>query len=201
MLKEGEIFLDDSVWIWPSDDMDFWKIENDENKVKVKWSHNYFEDYKLLAYSFYECGHHTFVEVISSVHDNVKSDMWFLTGIFLIRHSIELGLKALLCRSYHKNKDIQKAFEECCHNLSILFRRYCDIGEENYLTSDEKEWLVKYLFSLEEVDNKSDMFRFPFEDEFLSKYRNKTLDNVNVANNLLQALCLSEKMHSKKIYY
>lgn len=34
------------------------------------------------------------------------------------------------------------------------------------------------------------MFRFPFEDEFLSKYRDKFLDNVDVANNMLQGYAL-----------
>ncbi|WP_272012277.1 hypothetical protein [Faecalicoccus pleomorphus] len=37
------------------------------------------------------------------------------------------------------------------------------------------------------------MFRFPFEDKFLSKYRDKFLDNVDVANNLLQAFALIKK--------
>ena len=75
--------------------MDFWEIEN---SVEIKWSHNCFEDYKKLSLDFYECGYKTFEEVIDSGHDNVKSDMWFLAGIFLLRQSIELGLKALICR-------------------------------------------------------------------------------------------------------
>lgn len=58
------------------------------------------------------------------------------------------------------------------------------------MTNEETEWLTTYLDSLEEVDKKSDMFRFPFEDDFLSKYRDKFLDNVDVANNLLQAFAL-----------
>lgn len=192
-LRKMGIFLENYMSICSVDDMDFWKIENEENKIIVEWSHNYFEDYKLLAYQFYECGCQTFKEVISSGHNNVKSDTWFLTGIFLVRHSIELGLKSLLCRSYHRNKDIQNAFEECCHDVSMLFKKYCDTGEERYLINDEKEWLIKYLVSLEEVDNKSDIFRFPFEDEFLSKYRNKFLNNVDVANNLLQAFSFVKK--------
>ena len=108
--------------LWPSEDMDFWKIESDEDIVTVKWSHNYFEDYKILSYQFFECGNRTFDEVIEDVNDNIKSDMWFLPGIFLIRQSIELGLKALLCRIYNKNKDIQNTFEECCHDVSKLFK-------------------------------------------------------------------------------
>lgn len=189
---KGDDFMESSLLLWPSKDMDFWKIKNSEEIVDIIWSHNFFEDYKCLAYQFYDCGYQTFLEVISSGQDNIKSDMWFLTGIFLIRHGIELGLKALLCRSYPNNKDIQNTFKECCHDVSMLFKRYCDTAE-CYLSCEEKEWLIQYLDSLEEVDAKSDMFRFPFEDEFLSKYRNKFLDSVDVANNLLQAFALIRK--------
>ena len=98
-----------------------------------------------------------------------------------------------MCRTFYKNNDIQKAFEECCHDVSMLFQKYCDVGQEYYLMDEEKQWLVNYFASLEEVDSKSDMFRFPFEDEFLSKYRDKFLDNVDVANNLLQAFAFVKK--------
>lgn len=47
------------------------------------------------------------------------------------------------------------------------------------------------------MDQKSDMFRFSFEDEFLSKYHGKFLDNVDVANNLLQAYSLVDKCIEK----
>lgn len=185
--------MNDSAWIWPASDMDFWKIDNKETSVKIKWSHNCFEDYKTLSYQFYKCGYKTFEEVIGSGHDNVKSDMWFLTGIFLVRHSIELGLKALLCRVLPRKRDIEDAFEACCHDVSMLFHKYTDVRLENYLTEEEEDWLIRYLDSLEEVDKKSDMFRFPFEDEFLSKYRDKFLDNVDVANNMLQGYALVKK--------
>ena len=45
--------MGDSVWIWPSADMDFWKINNEETSVIIKWSRNCFEDYKALSYHFY----------------------------------------------------------------------------------------------------------------------------------------------------
>lgn len=185
--------MKDDLWIWPSADMDFWKISDEETSVDIKWSHNCFEDYKELAYQFYECGYKTFDDVIESGYDNVKSDMWFLVGIFLLRQSIELGLKSLLCRVFSRKRDIQDAFEDSCHDVSMLFQKYSDTGKENFLTIEETEWLNKYLEALEEVDKKSDMFRFPFEDDFLSKYRDKFLDNVDVANNLLQAFALVKK--------
>ena len=186
-------------WIWPSSDMNFWKIVNETNSVTIKWSHNCFEDYKTLSYQFYECGDKTFEEVIGSGHDNVKSDMWFLTGIFLVRHSLELGLKALLCRVFSRKRDIENAFEECCHDVSMLYKKYTNTRLEKYLTDEEEKWLTKYLDSLEEVDKKSDMFRFPFEDEFLSKYRDKFLNNVDIANNLLQCFALVKKCIEKGI--
>ena len=36
------------------------------------------------------------------------------------------------------------------------------------------------------------MFRFPFDDAFLSQYRDKFLDNVAVTNNLVQAMDIIE---------
>ena len=196
---EGGTPMGDSVWIWPSADMDFWKINNEETSVIIKWSRNCFEDYKALSYHFYECGYKTFANVIESGHDNVKSDMWFLTGIFLLRHSLELGLKSLLCRVLPRKRDIQDSFEDCCHDVSMLLKKYIDTGRESFLTNEETEWLTTYLDSLEEVDKKSDMFRFPFEDDFLSKYRDKFLDNVDVANNLLHAFALVKKCIEKGI--
>lgn len=189
--------MENKLFLWPYKNMDFWKIENDDNTIEIKWSHNCFEDYRKLALDFYKCGYKTFEEVIDSGYDNVKSDMWFFVGIFLIRQSIELGLKALICRICNNKKCIQEIFEKCCHDLAMLLKNYFSIGYEEFLDDDEKKWLKQYLYSLEEVDGKSDMFRFPFEDNFLSKYRGMFLDNIEVANNLLQAFSLVYKCMQK----
>ncbi|MBB1072300.1 hypothetical protein LMB63_10795 [Limosilactobacillus reuteri] len=181
------------MYIWPSSDMDFWKIENNDTKVVVEWSRNNFLDYKRLTYQFYSCGYKILEEVINDNLNNVKSDMWFLTGIFLIRHSLELGLKSLLCRVLPQKKDIQDTFKNFGHDVASLLKKYVEVGHENFLNNREKRWLSKYCDSLEEVDRKSDVFRFPFDDEFLSKYRDKFLDNIQVANNLLQAFYLVKK--------
>lgn len=179
--------------IWPSSDMDFWKIKNKGAKVAIKWSRDSFLDYKKLSYQFNDCGYKILEKVIQDRDNTDKSDMWFLTGIFLIRHSLELGLKALLCRVLPRNRDIQDAFEKCGHDVSLLLKKYDEARHENFLDNEEKSWLSKYCDSLEEVDRKSDVFRFPFDDEFLLKYRNKFLGIVQVANNLLQAFFLVKK--------
>ena len=61
------------------------------------------------------------------------------------------------------------------------------------LTEEEYGWMKKYLHSLEEVDAKSDFFRFPLEDEFLLNYQNKFLDIVDMANSMLQAYGIIQK--------
>ena len=199
MLGEKIERMNNSAWIRPSSDMDFWKINSKEAFVKIKWSHNYFDDYKTLSYQCYECGYQTFQEVIKSGHNNIKSDMWFLPGVFLVRHSIELGLKALICRTLTCKKDIQDIFKTCCHDVSTLFHKYTEISSENYLSYEEKVWVIRYLDSLEKIDQKSDTFRFPFEDKFFYKYGNQFLDNVHVAKNMLQCCALIKKCLEKGI--
>lgn len=176
-----------------------WNIKNQEYVVEIKWSKNLFEDYKRLANEYARMGYLIFTEVIEGSPANVKSDMWFLPGIYLMRQSIELGLKALVCRVCDRKPDIQRVFEECCHDLSKLFSWY-DAKNEGYLLDEEKQWLVKYLASIEEVDARSDMFRFPFEDEFLTQYKNKFLDNVKVANNMVQAFSIINKCLKCGVY-
>ncbi len=184
--------MDTGRWLWPEEKHNLWDIKNQEYVVEIKWSKKPFEDYKKLANEYSQCGYFLFKDVIESGHNNIKSDMWFLTGIFLMRQSLELGLKALICRVCDKKHDIQIIFKDCCHDLSKLFSRYI-AQNEDYLINDEKQWLVKYLLSIEEVDEKSDMFRFQFEDEFLVQFRDEFLDNVAVANNMVQAFALIKK--------
>lgn len=179
--------------LWPSEELDFWTIRDENTTVYLCWSKNAYEDYRRLSYDYYECGYKTFCDIARSGHDNTKTDAWFLTGIYLVRQGIELGIKALICRSSIKNTGIQDAFKTYCHDLYGLFDKYSSISEEEYLSANEKQWLVKYLESLESIDEKSDMFRFPFDDQFLSQYQNMFLDVIAVANNLLQAFALVKK--------
>lgn len=182
----------------PSDEMDFWKINDNSHLISIKWTRNLSGDYQKMAEEFFRCGYSIFNEVIESGHDNIKSDMWFLPGIFMLRQSIELLLKSLICRVHMHKPEIQADLVECKHNLYELYKRY--EKKESFLSNEEHSWLMQYLFSLEEVDEKSDVFRFPFEDDFLSQYRDKFLDNVDVANNMLQAYALVKKCFNKGVF-
>lgn len=184
--------MNGAISLWPHENQSFWDITNLNYVVEIKWSQNPFEDYKKLANNYSQCGYLLFNEVIGSGHDNNKSDMWFSVPIFLMRHSIELGLKSLICRVCDKNPEIQTIFIECGHDLSKLFNIYIQ-KNENYISNAEQEWLRRYLITIVEDDKESDMFRFPFGDKFLAKYRDKYLDNYAVAEKMAQAYSIIEK--------
>ena len=97
----------------PSDEMDFWKINDNSHLISIKWTRNLSCDYQKMAEEFFRCGHSIFNEVIESGHDNIKSDMWFLPGIFMLRQSIELLLKSLICRVHMHKPEIQADLVEC----------------------------------------------------------------------------------------
>lgn len=177
---------------WPKSGQSLMDIKNTAYAVHIKWQRKYYEDYRSLTFDYAKCGIAVLTEVINSGHDNIKSDAWFLSGIYLLRQALELGLKSLICRIAPNTPFIQSTFEVCQHDLEQLFQVY-STGKETYLSLDEQAWLSAYLASLELVDKKSDMFRFPFDDAFLSQYRDKFLDNVAVTNNLVQAMDIIEK--------
>lgn len=176
----------------PEKEHSFLALRYPEYEVAIQWSKKPFEDYKSLAFDYACCGYVLLKEILNEQSDNVKQDCWFFAAIYLTRHSLELGLKALHCRVQPSKRNVQKIFEECGHNLTSLFDAYV-AGQEPYLTLDEQEWLAAFLTSLESVDPKSDTFRFPFNAAFLNQFRNKFLNNFGVVQNMFQAVALIEK--------
>ncbi len=109
---------------------------------------------------------------------------------------MELAIKALICRTINSKNEIQEIFHSCKHNLYKLFDLYKKC-KESYLKEFELNWLEHYLWSLEIVDEKSDLFRFPFNDDFLAQYRDMFLDIPAMGNNLLQSYSLIKKCLDK----
>ncbi|MCM1164782.1 MAG: hypothetical protein NC299_00330 [Lachnospiraceae bacterium] len=187
--------------IWIDKDMDFKKTSNSKTTITVKWSKNFFEDYKKLSYQFRNCGVCVFNDIIDGCNIIAKMDYWFLVVIYLFRQSIELGLKALVFREYdNKNRPCEDIVNKCKHNLSMLLEEYIDASWGGYFTSEEEDWITKYFESLESKDQNSDTFRFPFKDPFLLNFgygeRNsskKFIDLLLTGYNLLQAFNLVKK--------
>ena len=182
--------------LWPKANHSFFEIKSNEHLVHINWSRDYEKDYSNLADNFFVCAYETCKNVVESGHNNVKTDMWFLPAVYMFRQGIELVLKSLLCRTSVNNNTIINGFIVCKHNLKALFDNYVNSGE-SYLLTDELNWLQHYLIDLENIDEKSDLFRFPFEDDFLSQYENKFLSIPYMGNNLLQCYSLIKKCLNK----
>lgn len=92
------------------------------------------------------------------------------------------------------NDELQQIFKANKHNVKELYNifkyRYC-IEE---LNKAEQMWLETYLDSIELVDSSSDLFRYPFKDEFMRQYGNKDLDIRKMSNKLIYCYSALNKM-------
>lgn len=178
--------------LWPVQGKSFYDINDDKYLVHIGWSRNLKEDYQKLSKDFFECGYKVCEKIVDSGHDYIKSDMWFLPSMYLFRQGIELGIKALIWDVISSKNIIQQTFLDCKHDLYMLFEAY-ETETSTGLLPEEYDWIKEYLKSQEEVDAKSDLFRFPFEDDFLATYRNVFLDVINMVNSMLQAYGVIQK--------
>lgn len=179
------------------DNDSIWNKKNRKYFVRFAKNKNLFEDYKIFAEEYARFGNLVLNKIILSGHDNEKSDMWILPAIFLMRQSIELGLKALICRIKGNIKvEIADAFKAHKHNVVELFSVYIK-SDENYLNETEKNWLKTYFSSINNIDKNSDEFRYPwgrsFESYLENSGENRIIDNDKVRRNLLQTINLIEK--------
>lgn len=153
------MILEESIdFILPKEKHSFYDRHDDNYLVHIKWSKKIKEDYARLADNYLQCAYKAYSNIIESGHNNTKSDMWILPSIYMLRQSIELFIKALLCRSINSKKESQQIFTKCKHNIYECFKEYMKTNE-NYLDSIEEKWIESYLMNIEEVDANSDLFR------------------------------------------
>ncbi len=191
----------DRFWIVASSD--FYDIKKSTEVVCITWNRSIYDDFVFLAESYYECAHMTLTEIVNSGDDNIKCDMWFLPGMYMYRQAIELLCKALIIPCISNKNQLSSIFVQHKHNVESLFTQYKALSENIRLSEDEISWLEKYLANLEIVDRGSDLFRYPFRDDFLSDYSNDFLDVVDMANGFEQCYsilfkCVEEKYNPEK---
>lgn len=146
---------------------DIKRIVHEEYITHIDWSEDVFEDYKKLALNYEKCGVSLFIKIIQDMKDLKKNEInaWTLSAIYLMRHCIELTLKCLICKSYTNKKDIQRRLEDCKHDVVKLYQDF-NIGNEVLLSKEEENWIKKYLESVNNIDKKSDTFRYAFGEDF-----------------------------------
>jgi HEPN domain-containing protein len=186
---------------WIEKGSSLYDIKNEDKTVKVSWSKNYSRDLIELSEKYYKAAMVISIEITSKDgKDNIKTDMWFLPAVYLFRQSIELLVKGLIARLENHNPKIQAIFKTKKHNLLELFKCMKSYIKYTKLTIAENLWVEKYLENVEKIDKNSDLFRYPFSDEFMNEYGNKFLDVVDILNRLIQCYSLIYKELSEKYY-
>jgi hypothetical protein len=179
---------------WISENESFYKIANESFKIKINWSRNIFKDLLDLSHYYFDSAYDICNEILNdNINDNIKYDMWFLPCVYLFRQSIELLIKAGLSKEIKYKPKLQLEFVNAKHNLKSLFDVYKSSVDKVQLTDDEFIWVQKYLESIEIIDQSSDLFRYPFKDDFLTQYKNDFLDIVSMANRLIQCYGILKK--------
>lgn len=171
----------------------FFDINNNPIQIKWKGKNKIEEDLFDLGEAYFYSAYEVFDEILDKTHDNVKLDMWFIPGVYMFRQSLELIIKALVAKKVRKKNVLQDVFLTCKHDLAGLFREYEKYEENWYIDNKEKKWIKDYLNNLEIVDSNSDLFRYPFKDEFLKQFKNDFLDIVDMGNTFLNAYTILKK--------
>lgn len=117
--------------------------------------------------------------------DNV-SDQISIPMLYYLRHSIELLLKAFLIKQLGID-DALKIMTAEKHCLGKLIKHL----RGHKLKSYNK--IKKILYEADVFDSESDLFRYPFKEAFLSKYRNKFLNTEKMSCILIYCYNLIHK--------
>lgn len=176
-------------------------IIDEEFKITIKWSGKPSVDYLKLANDYFRAGYITLKEVIEVPHAcNIKFDMWFLPGIYMLRQAIELILKAGIAIKGATKKELETIFLKHKHNVKALYVEYKSRNSVTELEENEQSWLEQYLDSIEVIDSSSDLFRYPLRDAFMNNYGNQSLDVSHMGNRLVYCYSTLNKMIFGKWY-
>ena len=94
--------MSNADWLWPVKGKSFYDRNDSSYLVHIGWSRNVEDDYWKLSKEFFECGYKVCEKIVDSGHDNIKSDMWFLPSMSLIRNGLngDNVKAAILIRNY-----------------------------------------------------------------------------------------------------
>lgn len=114
--------------------------------------------------------------------------------LFFARHALELILKTIILKNYNK-KESQHIINEHKHSLSKL----ADSITFKTIAEEEVYLLKEYLLSIDEIDENSSFFRYPFPKEFIENNNNTFWDNFEMIRVLLYYYLILEIEYNSKL--
>lgn len=167
------------------------------------------KDFYKYACDFYEAAEyiiHYLGEDAARKHDIAKLDLWYFPMVYLYRHSLELLLKAIIFQTVTDKNDRIDIVEAIRHNLLQAFQKIIEIKNLTIDGNANAQWLKDFLSDISQLDSESDMFRYPFGNQFKILFERQTNislkathDNMNKAYSIVKEL-FSTGMFSEQIY-
>lgn len=178
-------------FIWIKENHSFFDVL--KKSITIKWTEKPYVDFKNLSVAYFECARKVCEEILDHPDDNAKCDTWFFPAVYMFRQSLELLLKALVCKEIKRKREMEDVFERCKHNLWLLFSTLKTANDNLLINNEEVAWLDEYLNSIETVDENSDLFRYPFTEDFFQTHKNKFFDIADMGNAFLMAYIILSK--------
>lgn len=79
------------------------------------------------------------------------------------------------------------------HEIEIGLEHYNNSSPLMSVTTEECKWIKEYIHDIESSDSASDLFRYPFSEDFLKNYNYGFLDIVAMVNRLINAYSILSK--------
>lgn len=198
----------DFKWVRP--DMNLYHLgENDKYIISITNSGNLDVDFYKYANNFYEAAEyviHYLGEEAAEKQDIAKLDLWYFAMIYLYRQSLELLLKASIFQVVIDAENRKRIIGDIRHDLKQSLEKLIEIKNLSINNNENAKWLMDYLTDISRIDKESDMFRYPFGNNFKALFERQTHislvathDNMNKAYKIIKEI-YDNGMFSEQIY-
>ncbi|ARK29702.1 hypothetical protein [Halalkalibacter krulwichiae] len=168
--------------IWPREKANFEFVEkNSLHILKVKNSDDIQKEFYLYSENFLSSAN-LLINHALNTNENRKKDFWLFGIVYLYRQSLELLLKSIAFKYLTEVDDKKEFIGNVRHNLKDAYA-YDEISvllqeDDITLSDNEGKWLDEYLTDISELDEQSDMFRYPFNFKMARFFKVQTHINL-----------------------
>lgn len=180
----------DDNWIRSNADFEYVNWGESGDIVSIQNSDDLELEFYLYSQNFHQAAEQAAEYLLTTsvvTHDIAKLDTWFFAVVYLYRQSLELILKAILFKNLTGPQARIDVLNEVGHDLSKCFSY---IKAELKIDSDHSvgvnlRWVGEFLDNISAVDERSDMFRYPFNHQMKMFFTEQThIDFYSVRQNL-----------------
>jgi hypothetical protein len=168
------------IMIWPREKANFKFVEkNSLHLLKVKNSDDIQKEFCLYSKDFLSSAN-LLINHALNTNENRKKDLWLFGIIYLYRQSLELLLKSLAFKYLTDKYDRKEFIGRVRHNLKDAYDELSVFLPEDCinLSDNESKWLDEYLTDISDLDEQSDMFRYPFNFKMARFFKTQTHVNL-----------------------